>query len=110
MRLKTNLDAVDFRMTAAADRCIVLDSDRAFVLPSHQCRAIWTQETVEESQGGAACEVGSREGSPTTGPVSQWWESTCLPTNQLSDPSERIEDIRRGHEGHDYGAAKIVAR
>lgn len=74
MRLKTNLDAVDFRMTAAADRFIVLDSDRAFVLPSHQCRATWTQETVEdvqavdcsveESQGGAACEVGFQRAHP----------------------------------------------
>ena len=50
-QLKANLDGtVAFRVRAAINSFILLDSDRAALLPPHPGRAIWAHETVEEFQ------------------------------------------------------------
>jgi len=97
-QLKANLDGtVAFRVRAAVNSFILLDSDRAAMLPPHPGRAVFAHETVEEFQA-VDCSVeesqelllarwGSRGSSPTTGPVSQWWENTLPTSDELSDPS-----------------------
>ncbi len=87
-QLKANLGAtVAFRVRAAVNSFILLDSDRASRLPPHPGRAVFAHETVEEFQA-VDCSLeesrrlllarwGSRSASPTTGPVTQWWENTC---------------------------------
>ncbi len=86
-QMKANLDGtVAFRVRAAVNSFILLDSDKASLLPPHPGRAIFAHETVEELQA-VDCSVeesrklllarwGSGRVSPTTGPVSQWWQST----------------------------------
>ena len=82
-QLKANLDGTfAFRVRAAINSFILLDSDRAAWLPPHPGRAVFAHETVEEFQA-VDCSLeksrdlllarwGSRSVSPTTGPVSQW--------------------------------------
>gem|GEM_PF-6591166 len=77
---------VAFRVRAAVNGFILLDSDIAAMLP-HPGRAVWVHETVEEfqavdrsveeSQELPLARWGCRDVSPTTGPVTQWWENTC---------------------------------
>jgi len=65
----------------------------AAVLP-HRGRAVWVHETVEEfeavdrsveeGQGLRLARWGCRDFSPTTGPVSQWWENTYPTPDDLS--------------------------
>ena len=96
-QLKANLDGtVAFRVRAAVNSFILLDSDVTAPLP-HPGRAVWVHETVEEfqavdrsvkeSQDVPLARWGSRGVSSTTGPVSQWWENTCPPSDDLSGPS-----------------------
>ncbi len=97
-QLKANLDGtVAFRVRAAVNSFILLDSDKASLLPPHPGRAIFAHETVEELQA-VDCSMeesrelllarwGSGRVSPTTGPVSQWWENTCPPSDEFSGPS-----------------------
>ncbi len=76
---------VTFRVRAVVNSFILLDSDMAAMLP-HRGRAVWVHETmeefqavdrsVEEGQGLRLARWGCRDFSPTTGPVSQWWQST----------------------------------
>ena len=80
-QLKANLDGtVAFRVRAAINSFILLDSDRAAWLPPHPGRAVLAHEKVEEFQA-VDCSPeesrqlllarwGSRGVSPTTGPVS----------------------------------------
>jgi S-DNA-T family DNA segregation ATPase FtsK/SpoIIIE len=50
-QLKANLrGTVAFRVRAAVNSYILLDSDRAALLPPHPGRAIWQEETMEEFQ------------------------------------------------------------
>ncbi len=97
-QLKANLaGTVAFRVRAAVNSYILLDSDRAALLPPHPGRAIWQEDSTEEFQA-VDCSLeesrelllarwGSGRVSPTTGPVSQWWQSTCPTSDELSDPS-----------------------
>jgi len=82
-----------FRVRAAVNSFILLYTDRAATLPPHPDWAIRAHETMEECQA-VDCSLeenrqlllarwGSRGGSPTTGHVSRWWESTCLPRRTL---------------------------
>jgi hypothetical protein len=86
-QLKANLDGtVAFRVRAAVNSYILLDSDRAALLPPHPGRAIWAHEGMEEFQ---AIDLGADEsrhllqarwsrgdGMATTVPVTPWWQST----------------------------------
>ena len=95
---KANLDGtVAFRVRAAVNSFILLDSDRASLLPPHPGRAVFAHETVEEFQA-VDCSLeesrqlllarwGSRSASPTTGPVTQWWENTPFTSDELPGPS-----------------------
>ena len=97
-QLKANLQGtVAFRVRAAVNSYILLDSDRAAVLPPHPGRAIWQEDSSEEFQAVDCSLEESRElllarwsGRgllPPRVPVSQWWENTCPPVDELSDPS-----------------------
>jgi hypothetical protein len=77
---------VAFRVRAAVNSWILLDSERAALLPPHPGRGLWSHETVEEFQA-IDCSMeesrsrllarwGSRLGPATTGPVTPWWQST----------------------------------
>ncbi len=97
-QLKANLGGtVAFRVRAAVSSFILLDCDRASLLPPPPGRSVFALETVEEFQA-VGCSIdesrelllarwGSGRVSPTTGPVSQWWQSTCPTSDELSDPS-----------------------
>ena len=87
-QLKANLQGtVAFRVRAAVNSYILLDSDRAALLPPHPGRAIWQEETMEEFQA-VDCSLeesrqlllarwSGRASIPPQVPVSQWWENTC---------------------------------
>ena len=97
-QLKANLDGtVAFRVRAALNSLILIDSDRASLLPAHPGRAVFAHEAVEVFQA-VDCSVeesrelllgrwGSGRVRPTTGPVTQWSENTCPTSDELSDPS-----------------------
>ena len=97
-QLKANLDGtVAFRVRAALNSFILIDSDRASLLPAHPGRAVFAHEAVEVFQA-VDCSVeesrelllgrwGSGRVRPTTGPVTQWSENTCPTSDELSDPS-----------------------
>ena len=116
-QLKANLHGtVAFLVRATVNSFILLDSDRASLVPQHPGRAIWAHETVEEFQA-VDCSVeesrelllarwGSWRVSRTTGPVSQWmllWFVKLL--NEIDDGDGLIA-VRAGpaephatHEG-----------
>ena len=87
-QLKANLQGtVAFRVRAAVNSYILLDSDRAALLPPHPGRAIWQEETMEEFQA-VDCSLeesrqlllarwSGRASFPPRVPVSHWWENTC---------------------------------
>ena len=82
-QLKANLQGtVAFRVRAAVNSYILLDSDRAALLPPHPGRAIWQEETMEEFQA-VDCSLeesrqlllarwSGRASIPPLVPVSQW--------------------------------------
>ncbi|MGH7641706.1 MAG: FtsK/SpoIIIE domain-containing protein [Candidatus Dormibacteria bacterium] len=86
-QLKANLSGtVAFRVRAAVNSWILLDSERAALLPPHPGRGLWSHETVEEFQA-IDCSMeesrsrllsrwGSRPTQATTGPVTPWWQNT----------------------------------
>ncbi|MHB1526454.1 MAG: FtsK/SpoIIIE domain-containing protein [Candidatus Dormibacteria bacterium] len=86
-QLKANLDGtVAFRVRAAINSFILLDSDRAALLPPHPGRAVWAHETVEEFQA-VDCSLeesrdlllarwGGRGSMPPGVPVTPWWQNT----------------------------------
>ncbi|HUY10021.1 MAG TPA: FtsK/SpoIIIE domain-containing protein [Candidatus Dormibacteraeota bacterium] len=96
-QLKANLSGtVAFRVRAALNSWILLDSERAALLPPHPGRGLWSHETVEEFQA-IDCSMdesrsrllarwGSRPDPATTGPVTPWWQNTDLISN---DPEEQ---------------------
>ena len=97
-QLKANLaGTVAFRVRAAVNSYILLDSDRAALLPPNPGRAIWQENSTEEFQAVDCSLEESRELLlarwprrgliPPRVPVSQWWESTCPSSDELSDPS-----------------------
>ena len=82
-QLKANLQGtVAFRVRAAVNSYILLDSDRAALLPPHPGRAIWQEETTEEFQAVDCSLEESRQlllarwsgtvSIPPLVPVSQW--------------------------------------
>ena len=87
-QLKANHQGtVAFRVRAAVNSYILLDSDRAAMLPPHPGRAIWQEETMEEFQA-VDCSLeesrqlllarwSGRASLPPRVPVTQWWENTC---------------------------------
>ena len=86
-QLKANLDrTVAFGVGAAVNSFILLDSDKASLLPTHPGRAHFAHEIVEEfqavncsaeeSRGVLLGRWGSGRVRPTTGPVTQWGENT----------------------------------
>jgi S-DNA-T family DNA segregation ATPase FtsK/SpoIIIE len=97
-QLKANLQGtVAFRVRAAVNSYILLDSDRAAMLPPHPGRAIWQEETMEEFQA-VDCSLeesrqlllarwSGRVSIPPLVPVSQWWENTCPSSDDLPGPS-----------------------
>ncbi|MDA8332216.1 MAG: FtsK/SpoIIIE domain-containing protein, partial [Candidatus Dormibacteraeota bacterium] len=97
-QLKANLQGtVAFRVWAAVNSYILLDSDRAALLPPHPGRAIWQEETMEEFQA-VDCSLeesrqlllarwSGRASLPPLVPVSQWWENTCLSSDDFPGPS-----------------------
>ena len=81
-QLKGNLDGtVAFRVRAAVNSFILLDSDKTSLLPPHPGRTIWARQTVEDFQVVACSAEASQElllaswrsswVSPTTGPVTR---------------------------------------
>ncbi len=97
-QLKANLaGTVAFRVRAAVNSYILLDSDRAAPLPPHPGRAIWQEDSAEEFQAVDCSLEESRDlllarwsGRGLLPPrvlVSQWWQSTCPTSDELSDPS-----------------------
>jgi len=95
-QLKANLSGtVAFRVRAALNSWILLDSERAALLPPHPGRALWSHETVEEFQA-IDCSMeesrsrllarwGSRPAPATTGPVTPWWQNTDLISTDPED-------------------------
>ena len=88
-QLKANLDGtVAVRVRAAINSFILLDSDRAAMLPPHPGRTVFAHETVEEFQA-VHCSLeesrdlllvrwGGRSSLPPGVPVTPWWQNTGL--------------------------------
>ena len=87
-QLKSNLQGtVAFRVRAAVTSYILLDSDKAALLPPDPVRALWQGEIMEEFQAVDCSREESRQlllarwsgrvSIPPLVPVSQWWENTC---------------------------------
>ncbi len=97
-QLKANLDGtVAFRVRAAFNSFILLDSDRAALLPPHPGLSLWAKDQLEEFQA-IDCALDESRGQPvarwghgppaaTTGHVTPWWQSTS--------PQDQVE-IERG--------------
>ena len=86
-QLKATLDGtVAFRVRAAFNSFILLDSDRAALLPPHPGLSLWAKDQLEEFQA-IDCALDESRGQPvarwghgppaaTTGHVTPWWQST----------------------------------
>ena len=86
-----------FCVRAAVKSYILMDSDRAALLPPHPGRGIWQEETMEEFQAVDCSLDESRQlllvrwsgkvSIPPLVPVSQWWENTCPSSGELPGAS-----------------------
>ena len=104
-QLKANLaGTVAFRVRAGVNSLILLDTDRAALLPHHPGRGLWAEERIEEFQAVYLSHEESRRllaerwGEPPldgpTAPVTRWGQSPRFDTSKsATDPADAgVED------------------